>query len=951
MVTDVERLRLVYELDDKPAAAGFRRVQQASQQANVRLVSDMGRSEKAMDATGNAARRYGGSLQQVGYQIGDFATQVGAGTSATQALGQQLPQLLGAFGAFGAIAGAATAIMIPLGSALIRTAFDAETLEERTKALEKSTDAMADAAEAADTPLYVLQARYGSLADEIQRASQASAVFAAAAARKDAILAANSLGKSFGFTIPAVDDLPQSWAGGVDRNRQRAAELQQQQAMAQLRRETGATADQFDRLTMAINRTNSSNSLDAVVQDSENLSSILAEIAMSPGITDDQFQRLSQWQAQVDAVATQTARQVAAEKAGRQSLLDTYDATTQALAKNADELKRAEAERAKAVAAGQTEEIALWDRIIDKINEARRATVQAALETDAAFAKMAASFPSMDEFQRGTSAEYFGAQYIAARTQGAGSRDEELVRATAAAAEQLGIATKDLLSIIMLESGGNPSIRGGAGNRHVGLIQFGPEEQRKYGASQNQSITEQMPAVVRYLMDRGVKPGMALPNVYAAVNAGQAHLVNRGDRKNGGIVDNIYDFTTGDKMKPYLNQAEGLLSAYPDIAKGAVDAAKAQESFAKTIDGSSRSLEQQAAAIGKSAEQAAYLAKKNELVNAAVAAGIDPATQSAEIERQAQAAGTNARLAEEVNLRKKNSDAMKQMGDQLAANLVDQSREAELAKWAADQQAKIVSSGMTDQQKAAAMAAVTAELEKQRLIYKLQATAKQRNVDLDAVMAQSAQAQIAALTGLAAGTITYRQAIDALGAAKAQQVIADQQAAAASDKLRESQDFAAQETQALKDGLLDAAFAGESFSDVLANVAMALAKASLQAALFGDGPMASMFGIPQGGGLMNGIGQFFGGARAAGGPVSGGRAYLVGERGPEIIVPRSAGQVIPNHQIGGGGAASITFAPSITIGTTDDRTAAQIEAALAREQQRFFSRWQRAQKEHAQRFS
>jgi TP901 family phage tail tape measure protein len=40
-------------------------------------------------------------------------------------------------------------------------------------------------------------------------------------------------------------------------------------------------------------------------------------------------------------------------------------------------------------------------------------------------------------------------------------------------------------------------------------------------------------------------------------------------------------------------------------------------------------------------------------------------------------------------------------------------------------------------------------------------------------------------------------------------------------------------------------------------------------------------------------------ARAAGGPVSGGRPYLVGERGPEVVVPGQSGTVIPNHALGG----------------------------------------------------
>lgn len=41
------------------------------------------------------------------------------------------------------------------------------------------------------------------------------------------------------------------------------------------------------------------------------------------------------------------------------------------------------------------------------------------------------------------------------------------------------------------------------------------------------------------------------------------------------------------------------------------------------------------------------------------------------------------------------------------------------------------------------------------------------------------------------------------------------------------------------------------------------------------------------------------GARAAGGPVSAGKNYLVGERGPEIFSPPSSGSIIPNHRTGG----------------------------------------------------
>jgi len=49
-----------------------------------------------------------------------------------------------------------------------------------------------------------------------------------------------------------------------------------------------------------------------------------------------------------------------------------------------------------------------------------------------------------------------------------------------------------------------------------------------------------------------------------------------------------------------------------------------------------------------------------------------------------------------------------------------------------------------------------------------------------------------------------------------------------------------------------------------------------------------------GGGLFGSIGRLFGGGRASGGPVSPGKFYTVGERGPELLVPGASGMVVPN---------------------------------------------------------
>jgi len=52
------------------------------------------------------------------------------------------------------------------------------------------------------------------------------------------------------------------------------------------------------------------------------------------------------------------------------------------------------------------------------------------------------------------------------------------------------------------------------------------------------------------------------------------------------------------------------------------------------------------------------------------------------------------------------------------------------------------------------------------------------------------------------------------------------------------------------------------------------------------------------------IKDYFGGPKAAGGDVSGGTPYLVGEQGPELIVPKGSGTVIPNNKLMGMGGTN-----------------------------------------------
>lgn len=89
----------------------------------------------------------------------------------------------------------------------------------------------------------------------------------------------------------------------------------------------------------------------------------------------------------------------------------------------------------------------------------------------------------------------------------------------------------------------------------------------------------------------------------------------------------------------------------------------------------------------------------------------------------------------------------------------------------------------------------------------------------------------------------------------------------------------------------------------------------------------------RGGGLSGAIAAAmggFGGARADGGPVMGGGAYLVGERGPEVFRPAGAGTIEPMGGHSGSG-------PGVTVNVTVDggaegllRSETQIARMLAR---------------------
>jgi hypothetical protein len=105
----------------------------------------------------------------------------------------------------------------------------------------------------------------------------------------------------------------------------------------------------------------------------------------------------------------------------------------------------------------------------------------------------------------------------------------------------------------------------------------------------------------------------------------------------------------------------------------------------------------------------------------------------------------------------------------------------------------------------------------------------------------------------------------------------------------------------------DAIFSGAKFGDVLKSLALDLTRLIFRQSI--TAPLAAAF--------TSGLSGLF---RAEGGPVGAGSPYIVGERGPELFVPSTAGRILNEHQMGngggGGGGAAINFVYNITSGVT-----------------------------------
>jgi hypothetical protein len=97
---------------------------------------------------------------------------------------------------------------------------------------------------------------------------------------------------------------------------------------------------------------------------------------------------------------------------------------------------------------------------------------------------------------------------------------------------------------------------------HRGLIQWGEPQARQYGVGPDTPVEDQVAASVKYLQDRGVKPGHGLMEIYSAINAGGVgpQYLGRSDSAAGGAPGTVAD-KVNNQMAGHRAKAEAIMGS------------------------------------------------------------------------------------------------------------------------------------------------------------------------------------------------------------------------------------------------------------------------------------------------------------------------------------------------------------------------------------------------------
>lgn len=812
------------------------------EQGLERLVQDLERGGKgagkfgaAMRQGGGASRSYGHALQNVGFQVGDFATQVGAGTSATQALGQQLPQLLGAFGAFGAGAGAAAAILIPLGAALYKNLTGAVDLEEQMKALSEATDSYVAAAEAAATPIETLREKYGDLAEEIAAVNSQVAIFAQAGAEVQLEQSVQGLAGTFGGLDrdrQVMLDTSQSFLGSLFQGIGSAQMAASGVTVSEFENTVLSIAEQYDiareeaeRLAVSLEALGQAETVENQVVALERLLAAFTEIAGTPKQAVELFGGekgpLEQVEALLENLSKQREAALSEEERRIEQLFNAYTERTREMAKLIEDRALAESELHKAQAAGDLDRIetarqvvAGIDAEIESLTDAKGRVADLSAEAEILKQIMERlAFDPNDEMLKQTQDFYAAVQQAEANL---GDLDDADLSSLEARMRLLREVIEDIRN----------SVRGVDGDLSVAAQNAYAE----YGRSRIQGET----------MRRNAVSGSAIETIkqfegfrstpYWDVNAYRAGFGSDTVTLADGSVRRVtqgmrvsYEDANRDLLRRVGEFQDGIIGQIGrDRFNGFNEAQQASLTSIAYNYGSLPDRILPAVRGGTDQDIATAIARlqndndgvnRNRRLQEASAFGNTALVQS-EIQQQSE---RQRLLEQEARERERLLGIRTTYADLMRTQIADAEFENNLIGKSAEEQARL------------------------RAEYLLTQEAKRRGIDLNEKIAGSEE--------------TYGEAIKRTAAAMAEQAVAQEELQSRQEEAEASTRRMEQAQNSLKQGLIDAIVGGKNFSDVLGNVAKMLAKAALEAALFGKNGLFSGLG---GGGT--GGGGLFGGA-------------------------------------------------------------------------------------------
>lgn len=144
-------------------------------------------------------------------------------------------------------------------------------------------------------------------------------------------------------------------------------------------------------------------------------------------------------------------------------------------------------------------------------------------------------------------------------------------------------------------------------------------------------------------------------------------------------------------------------------------------------------------------------------------------------------------------------------------------------------------------------------------------------------------------------TPQLRAQMEQLSEAYAQAVVASAQLGESQDEIRQRadamRDASREASQGIVQDLLEGRSAADAFAGALGRIGDRLLDMAFDGLFAKTGPLG---GVGSGGGIFNLLGSLFGGFRATGGSVQAGKAYVVGERRPELFVPNRNGHIVPS---------------------------------------------------------